>query len=211
MNCNRGKDWRAAYRGKQVAFNLHPLEQEPPRQFELAANEKFIQRTFDESGYEFFLLFNTERNYFFWVLNEEGPVPDTFVPDPGIPELLIGNRSGFAFWVDAEHGDRKVMLAIRRLNSSRNDYYDGPFDQLADNYADETEVAKYMQLAAPGLRGRIDKYGYYTDTERPSRPSVGSWSATSGIDRPCRNCSARAVSGRCSKGDRANRCSATWR
>ena len=53
--------WRAAYRGKQVAFNLHPLEQEPPRQFELASNEKFIQRTFDESGYEFFLLFNTEQ------------------------------------------------------------------------------------------------------------------------------------------------------
>ena len=65
--------------------------------------------------------------------------------------------------MDEAHGDRKVLVAVRRLNISRNDYFDGPFDQLADNYADETQVAVYMQRAFPSLQGRIDKYGYYTD------------------------------------------------
>lgn len=165
-------EWRAGYGGNRVTFNLHKLRQEPPRLFELASNEIFIERTFDESGYQFFLLYNTDRNYFFWVLNEEETVPDTFESDPVNAELSIGKRSGFAFWVDQEHGDRKVLVAIRRLNSSRNDYYDGPFDQLADNDAEETRVAEYMQLAAPGLRGRIDKFGYYTDKVRPMRVAL---------------------------------------
>jgi len=164
--------WRAEYRGKSVTFHLYPLPQEPPRLFGLGSDEIFIERTFDESGYQFFLLFNTERNYFIWVLNEEPGVPDTFAPDPITRELVIGKRSGFAFWVDRDHDGRKVLVAIRRLNSNRNDYYDGPFDQLADNYAKEVRISEYMQLAAPGLRGRIDEYGYYTDKERPMRVAL---------------------------------------
>jgi len=164
--------WRATYRDRTVEFQLHRLSQEPPTLFRLGADEVFVERTFDESGYQFFLLFNSARNYFFWVLNEEPGVPDVLVPDSATRELVIGQRSGFAFWVDSEHEGRKVLVAIRRLNSNRNDYYDGPFDQLADNYADETRVAEYMQKAAPGLAGRIDKYGYYTDQERPMRVAL---------------------------------------
>jgi hypothetical protein len=161
------------YNGKAVTFNLHKLSQEPPNLFPLGEGELFIERTFDESGYQFFLIFNDEKNYFFWVLNEEEVVPD--VLEPLEDDLLVGKRSGFAFWVDAAHGDRKVLAAIRRLNSDRNDYYDGPFDQLADNYADEARISEYIQKAAPSLRGRIDKYGYYTDTERPSRVALSTY------------------------------------
>ena len=88
---------------------------------------------------------------------------------------MFGRRSGFAFWVDRDHGNRKVLTGVHQLNVRRNDYYDGPFDQLADNYADETRVAAYMQLAYPGLRGRIDKYGYYTDRERPLRVALSTY------------------------------------
>jgi hypothetical protein len=58
----------------------------------------FVQRTFDKSGYQFFLLFNEKSNYLFWVLNEEPGVPD--VLEPAGEDLLVGRRSGFAFWVD---------------------------------------------------------------------------------------------------------------
>ena len=135
--------------------------------------KRFIQRTFDESGYQFYLLFNERADYFFWVLNEEGPVPDEF--DAAGDDLLFGRRSGFAFWIDRERGNRKVLAGVRQLNIRRNDYYDGPFDQLADNYADETQVAAYMQRAYPDLRGRIDKYGYYTDRERPLRVALSTY------------------------------------
>jgi hypothetical protein len=87
-------------------------------------------------------------------------------------DLLVGRKSGFAFWVDPAHGDRKILVAIRGASASRNDYYDGPFDQLADNYVEQTNISEYMVRAAPTLRGRIDKYGYFTDRDRPSRVSV---------------------------------------
>lgn len=176
LRVERGADdftWTVSYKNKVVTFHMLRIEQTPPKRFKLGADEIFIQRTFDESGNRFFLLFNTARNYFFWVLDEQEGLSD--VLDLVKEDLFIGRRSGFAFWKDAAHDDRKVLVAVRSLNVSRNDYYDGPFDQLADNYADETKVAKYMVLAAPSLRGRIDKYGYYTDREQPMRVALSSY------------------------------------
>lgn len=159
--------------GKEVTFHLHQLEQTPPTLFGLGQDEIFVERTFDESGYQFFLLFNERENYFFWVLNEEEPLPD--VLEPEAEDLLVGKRSGFAFWVDEAHDNRKVLFAVRKLSVTRNDYHDGPFDQLADNYADVSNVSEYMQRAFPALRDRIDKYGYYTDRERPMRVALSTY------------------------------------
>ena len=162
--------YRVRYNKKEVVFHLHELSQEPPNLFQLGEGEEFVMRTFDESGYQFFLLFNGIKNYFIWVLNEEEPLSDILVPLED--DLLLGRKSGFAFWVDEAHDDRKVLLAIRGQSAIRNDYYDGPFDQLADNYVDVTNVSEYMIRAAPSLRDRIDKYGYYTTRDRPSRVSI---------------------------------------
>lgn len=165
--------YSVTFQGKEVIFHLHELDQSPPTQFALGPDEIFVERTMDESGYQFFLLFNTRDNYFFWVLNEEEALPDTL--EPLADDLLAGKRSGFAFWVDAAHDNRKVLMAVRKLSVTRNDYYDGPFDQLADNYAAETNVAEYMQRAYPALRDRIDVYGYYTDRERPMRVALSTY------------------------------------
>ena len=162
--------YEVSYNARAVAFNLHRLPQDPPKLFTLGDDELFVERTFDESGYQFFLLFNERSNYFFWVLNEEEGVPDVLIPVD--VDLLVGKRSGFGFWVDAAHDGRKVLAGIRRLNLNRNDYFDGPFDQLADNYAGEVGILGYIQRAYPTLQGRIDKYGYYTDTERPLRVAL---------------------------------------
>ena len=162
--------YKVSYNDKEVVFNLHKLSQEPPQLFTLDSDETSVMRTFDESGYQFFLVFNETRNYFNWVLNEEEPLSDVLMPLRD--GLLVGRKSGFAFWVDRAHGDRKTLIAIRGASATRNDYYDGPFDQLADNYVEQTNISEYMQRAAPSLRGRIDKYGYFTDRDRPSRVSI---------------------------------------
>ena len=162
--------YKVSYNRKDVVFNLHKLSQEPPQLFTLDSDETSVMRTFDESGYQFFLVFNETRNYFNWVLNEEEPLSDVLVPLQD--DLLVGRKSGFAFWVDRARGDRKILIAIRGASATRNDYYDGPFDQLADNYVEQTNISEYMQRAAPSLRGRIDKYGYFTDRDRPSRVSI---------------------------------------
>ena len=165
--------WDVRYGGKTVRFHLNRLRQDPPKSFELAENEAFIERTLDESGLRFFLMFNTDTNYFFWVLNEEEGVADTL--DSIADDIVVGKRSGFAFWVDSEHQDRKVLATIRSISVTRNDYYDGPFDQLADNYVDENKISEWMIRAYPALEGRIDKYGYYTDTERSSRVAISAY------------------------------------
>ena len=159
--------------GKTVTFHFNPLDQNMPDALVLSPDERFIQRTFDESGYQFYLIFNERDDHFLWVLSEEEPVPD--VLDPMADDVLVGRRSGFAFWMDKAHNDRKVLIGVRQLNIRRNDYYDGPFDQLADNYADETRIAEFMQRAYPSLSGRIDKYGYYTDREQPLRVALSTY------------------------------------
>ena len=72
-------------------------------------------------------------------------------------------------------GDSTILASVRKVSIRRNDYYDGPFDQLADNYVEEVNIRKYMELALPGVKGRIDKYGYYTDRERPIRVALSNY------------------------------------
>ena len=163
--------YTVAYEGKEVVFRFHQLDQSQPGDLALAPGERFIQRTFDESGYQFYLLFDEQSDHFLWVLNEEQTVPDLLEAQG--ENLLIGRRSGFAFWVDPM--GRKVLAGVRQLNIRRNDYFDGPFDQLADNYAEETHISAWMQRAYPSLQGRIDAFGYYTDQERPVRVAISTY------------------------------------
>lgn len=161
------------YRDKSVTFNMHRLPQNPPRLFGLKANEVFVERTFDESGYQFFLMFNEAKNYFFWVLNEEEGVPDILDPVGISGDIFRGRRSGFVFWED-DLG-RKILATIRQQSITRNDYFDGPFDQLADNYAEEVNIREYMIKASPGLEGRIDQYGYFTDPGSTMRVALSTY------------------------------------
>lgn len=162
--------FRVRFQKRAVTFHLHRLAQLPPKQFPLRKNEVFIERTFDESGLQFFLLFNTERNYFFWVLNEEEKVPESF--EAIERNVLVGRRTGFAFWIDREAARRKLLVAVRGLSVRRNDYFDGPFDQLADNDAEQTKISEWMVRSLPALEGRIDKFGYRTDTNEPTRVAL---------------------------------------
>ena len=164
--------WIVGYADKDVIFHLHQIPQEPPVTDILGENEVFVERTFDESGYQFFLIFNEQKNYFLWVLNEEDGLTDIFDPVGETEDIVVGRRTRFAFWVDRANDDRKILFGVRQLSVRRNDYYDGPFDQLADNYADEVRVSDYMQKAFPGVQGRIDKYGYYTDRQQPLRVAI---------------------------------------
>jgi len=160
---------------KAVTFHLNRISQHPPTSFTLRPDEEFVQRTYDESGMQFFLLFNNKLNYFLWVLDEEGGVPEQFTPLAD--DVVVGNRTGFVYWLDPEAKPRKILATIRKISVMRNDYYDGPFDQLSDNYVEigELDIRKYIELAIPTIKGRIDKYGYYTDTEQPSRVALSNY------------------------------------
>lgn len=159
---------------KTVEFVFHQLDQSAPKKFELRKNEIFVQNTFDESGLQFHLMANTKTKYFFWVLNEEEKihVPENFRKVG--EDVMLGLRTGFVFLVDE---DRKVLGTIRRQSVQRNDYYDGPFDQLADNYARQTEIQSVIGMIIPSMKGRIDEHGYYLDRDRPLRIALSNYGA----------------------------------
>ena len=163
--------------GKKVRFHLHALPQLPPAAPGLLGpGERFIARTWDESGLPFFLCYQTRSRCFFWVLNEEQPVAETFTELAA--DVSLGRRSGFVFWADPARAGRKVLSAVRQASIQRNDYYDGPFDQLADNYAAQVPLRATIEDAFPSLKGQIDLYGYFTSgPDRGQRVALTSYFA----------------------------------
>ncbi len=149
--------YSVAYKGRTVTFVLNDIGMAPPRKARLAPGEIYVGPVFDESGVKFFLVFSKPRNHFLYVVNEDGAPPETFKALKG-KDIVIGRRTGFAYYLDKPNS-RKILIAVNGANARRNNYYDGPFDQLPDNYADQTNIKKYLELAYPYVKGRIDKYG----------------------------------------------------
>lgn len=158
------------YSGRTVTFRLNPLAQEPPPGAQLGTGERLVQRTQDESGLRFFLLYHTIGRHFFWILDESDPPPESFrsLAD----EVVIGRRTGFVFWAQPTHGGRKVLASVRRASLQRNDYHDGPFDQLADNFVTGDGLRPLLEEAMPWLRGRVDPWGYILDGPSPRRVAL---------------------------------------
>lgn len=152
-------DWRyqVSYQGKDVIFNFNQVPQTLPK-FQLANGEFFVQRTLDESGFGFYLIFNKLDPHFIFVLDEERKIPDKLTSFNG--EILAGEKSKFAFYWDKEN-NRKLLMGVDTNNIAQNTYYDGPFDQLADNYITGSDFKTYIEAAYPSARGLIDNYGKF--------------------------------------------------
>ncbi|MHA1536636.1 MAG: hypothetical protein ACTSUD_03700 [Alphaproteobacteria bacterium] len=160
------------YKGRTVTFTLNDIGMAPPKKAKLAPGEVYVGPVFDESGVKFFLVFAKPTNHFIYVVNEDGAPPETFKKlKDGL--TVIGRRTGFAYYLDKPNA-RKILIAINGANARRNNYYDGPFDQLPDNYADQTRIKKYLELAYPHIKGKIDKYGVLKG-EKGNRVAVGSY------------------------------------
>ena len=77
-------------------------------------------------------MFNTrlERS-FHYLLDETVKVADDFFPVKYSERVLVGKRTGFAFYNDTP---RRILIGTFERNSQLNTYFDGPFDQLPDNF-----------------------------------------------------------------------------
>ena len=62
---------------------------------------------------------------------------------------------------------RKILVGADAYNVLKNNWYDGPFDQLPDNYVNigEIEIQRYIEAAYPADSGKIDKYGNFLEQE----------------------------------------------
>src|SRR3954466_1812934 len=150
--------YRVTYEGKSVVFALNDLRNVQPPLAALAQDEKFIGPIFDESAIPFYLLFNTRLKIFHYVLDERGKVADSFFSPKGKDRILVGKRTGFAFYKD-HHLERKILIGAFEGNMRANNYFDGPFDQLPDNFIEGETLRDAILAVDPKLAGKIDRFG----------------------------------------------------
>lgn len=158
--------YRLTYRGKSVVFQLNDLSKVKPPAAALAPDEQLIGPIFDESGVRFFMVFNPKLKLFHYFLDETVTPNDIFVPAPvGDGRILIGKRTGFAVYRDPQH-ERKILIGVFHDNVVANNYLDGPFDQMPDNFVEGDTYRNAIITVAPDVKGKINRYGSFPDGAR---------------------------------------------
>jgi hypothetical protein len=150
--------YRISFNGKSVLFVLNDLSAVKPPASAIAPAEEFIGPIFDESGVRFFLVFNAKLKIFHYILDETVSVADQFFSPPATDRILVGKRTGFAFYRD-HLLDRKILIGAQENNMIVNNYFDGPFDQLPDNFIAGETLRRAILTVQPDLKGKIDRLG----------------------------------------------------
>ena len=174
--------YRMTYRDKSVVFELNDLSGVKPPPNALAPNETFIGPVFDESGIRFFLVFDQKLKIFHYILDETIRVADQLEPGEHADRILFGKRTGFAFYRDHLR-DRKIMIGAFEANMVTNSYFDGPFDQLPDNFLQGDTLKDAIIAASPDMKRRIDRFGAWGDgSERYAIDAYVAYRMTDDLD-----------------------------
>ena len=147
-----------AFAGKTVRFDMVDLSHVKPPKDAVSQDEVYIGPVFDESGIQFYLMFNKKLKVFHYVLNEAVAVGESLFKSEVADNISIGWRTGFAYYRDP-HLNRKILVGVYMGNSRVNNYYDGPFDQLPDNFIKGNVLHDAIIAVDPGQKGRIDRLG----------------------------------------------------
>jgi hypothetical protein len=150
--------YRVSFAGRSVVFELNDLSKVTPPAGTLSEDETFLGPVSDESGIRLFLVFNEKLKLFHYVLDETVPVADELVEAVGMSHVVIGRRTGFAFLKDPG-AERKLLIGVYGPNIGVNNYLDGPFDQLPDNFLKGDELRRALLLARPDIERPIDRLG----------------------------------------------------
>lgn len=158
--------------GDPVTFSLNDLKGLNPPEGTIRPDEDYIGPVFDESGVIFFLVYNRTFKTFQYFLDETGFVPDKLVKSEISESVVIGRRTGFAYFID-KYRKRKILIGVHNANANLNNFLDGPFDQLPDNILGDGRLRRAILDASPKLKGQIDIYGNSADGSE--RYFVGSY------------------------------------
>jgi hypothetical protein len=150
--------YRVTVAAKSVVFELNDLSKIVMPEHLLAPDEKYLGPVFDESGMQFFLVFNPKLKMFLYILNETGRIPDQLRLTPGSNRIFIGSRTGFAYYLDFRIS-RKILIGVFDANSRVNNAFDGPFDQLPDSFVEGDALRDAIIAVEPSLKGKIDRFG----------------------------------------------------
>ena len=153
------------YGSRSVVFELNDLAKVAPPPSAVRKEEKYLGPVFDESGIRFFLVFNPEVKAFHFILDESVMPADEFFTSAVSPNVTIGRRTGFAFYKD-RFAHRRILVGVHAGNTSINNYLDGPFDQLPDNFIKGDELLDAILTVTPELTGTLDRFGNSPDDSK---------------------------------------------
>lgn len=161
------------YNNKTVTFNFYKFNLEENNKLKLRPNEILIAPTLDESGIAFYLIYNTYMKRFYWVLNEHSMFNEKLIKYNN--DLSFSKRTDFIYLNDIDF-DRKVLIGVNYYNIRKNNWFDGPFDQMPDNIIcnGNTILLPYLKEAFPSEANNFDKFGNYLNDE-DSRIAISSY------------------------------------
>jgi hypothetical protein len=157
--------YRVSYGGKSVAFELNDLTQVKPPAALLGPDERFIGPIFDESAVRFFLVYNAKLRLFHYLLDETAAVTDALAATGPSGRILIDRRTGFAYYRD-DRRKRKILIGVFEGNVRVNNFFDGPFDQMPDNFHQGDTFRQALYAVDPDVRGELDRFGAFADGAR---------------------------------------------
>jgi len=172
--------YRISFRDKIVLFELNDLSNVKPPPNTLTAEETYIGPVFDDSAIRFFLVFNQRLKIFHYILDETVKVNDDFFPIAETDRITIGKRTGFAFFHDPRM-NRRILIGVFEPSARINNYFDGPFDQLPDNFIEGDVLQKALIESQPLLQGQIDRLGHFDNGSRVAITPYGYYRAPSDL------------------------------
>ena len=156
-------EYRMEFQGIVTRVRIYDAREELAGPKPLATDELYVGPVFDESGVRLHLVFDQTEQAFFFVLNRSAPESEIFSAVPSFPLVHIGNRTGYAFYEDAQN-DRWIMVGVARQNVVANNHFDGPFDQLPDRFIDPNQMRQLIESAYPALSGQVGPRGVFLDS-----------------------------------------------
>lgn len=154
-------------------IKIYDAKDELANKPELAEHETYVGPVFDESGVRLSLIFDTAAKRFIYLHNSVKGYSETFQALDTDARILIGSRTGFAYYHDKEN-KRKILIGVSRQNVENNSYYDGPFDQLPDSFVSPEALQRLIEEQSPQLKGKIGGYGVFLD-EEDSRYAISNY------------------------------------
>jgi len=118
--------YKLRYKEKEITLKI-PKLRHPSSEMLLLETEEIVGEVRDESGVNFWLVFNDKTKSFYFILDEKTNTED-LVEVPSTL-LLYGKRTEFVYYFD-ESLKRKILVGVKLENVMINNFFDGPGDQV---------------------------------------------------------------------------------
>jgi len=125
----------------------------------MARHERMITGVVDESGYCFWLVYNEPQKLLYYILDESRLPEEKHLLSLRSVEIEVGVVSRFVFFHDRSL-DRRILIGVLAENVRKNNYFDGPFDQVPPNL----QIKTILEDVYPYVKQRnVDAHGNFLD------------------------------------------------